>query len=146
MSDRFPLMPDSEWHETMVARFGDHVPPITRLKIRRGLQQIVAEMFEFLSLHGLLDAVDIFGIRTRNAAYAVIDSRDRPSISEDDRIALNLLFSKTQKLLSSVCEHCGRTGAIILKVGLEARLADPEIELGDRLLCQECYESWRSHD
>lgn len=139
MSDPFPLMPDSDWHEDMIARYGD-----PRLKIRRGLQQIVAEMFEFLSLHGLLDAVDIFGIRTRNTAFVVIDARDKPGTGEDDRIALDFLFEQTQRRLSEVCEHCGRAGAIFAKTGLEVRLEDPDVELGDRLLCQECYVSWRS--
>lgn len=146
MSDRFPLMPDSEWHETMAARFGDAMPPITRFRIRRGLQQIVGEMFAFLSDHGLLDAVDIFGIRTRNTAFVVIDARDKPGIGEDDRVALDFLFEQTQQRLREACEHCGRGGAVIAKTGLEARLDDPEIELGNRLLCLECYAGWRTHD
>jgi hypothetical protein len=130
----------------MVARYGDAVPPITRLQIRRGLQQIVGEMFEFLSLHGLLDAVDIFGITTRSAAFVIIDARSRPGISEGHRLALNFEIEKTQERLSEVCEHCGRAGEIIAKTGLEARLADPEIELGDRFLCRECYHDWSRRD
>lgn len=146
MSDRFPLMPDSDWHEAMIARYGDAMPPITRLHIRRGLQQLVADLFEFLSSHGLLDEVDIFGIRTRSAAYVVIDWRDRPSISDADRDILDSEIEKTRERLSEVCEHCGRGGEIVLKIGLEAQLADPEVELGDRLLCSECYADWRSRD
>lgn len=146
MSDKFPLMPDSDWHEDMILRYGGHVPPITRLQVRRGLQGVVAEMFEFLADHGLLDAVDIFGIRTRNAAFVVIDARDKPGISEDDRIALDFEFERTRERLSEVCEHCGRAGAIFAKTGLEVRLEDPDVELGNRLLCLECYESWRSRD
>lgn len=146
MSDQFPLRPDLDWYEHLVARYGDAVPPITRLRIRRGLQQIVSDMYEFLSLHGLLEAVDIFGIETRSAAWAIIDARYRPNICEDDRISLDYELEKIQERLSESCEHCGRGGAIIAKTGLEARLADPDAELGDRLLCHECYEGWRSHD
>ncbi|MDK1376830.1 MULTISPECIES: hypothetical protein [unclassified Sinorhizobium] len=143
---RFPLHPDSDWHEAMVARYGDAVPSVDQLGFRRGLQTIVTEMYEFLSLHGLLDAVDILGIETRSAAFVVIDARYKPGIYEDDRISLDFAFEKTQERLSECCEHCGRGGAIIAKAGLEARLAGPDVEFGDRLLCMECYESWRFHD
>ncbi|MCA1403075.1 hypothetical protein I6F26_00455 [Ensifer sp. IC3342] len=143
---RFPLHPDSDWHEAMVARYGHAVPSLNRLGFRRGLQTIVAEMYEFLFFHGLLDAVGILGIVTRSAAFVVIDARYKPGIYEDDRISLDFEFEKTQERLSESCEHCGRGGAIIAKAGLESRLADPDVEFGDRLLCMECYESWRFHD
>lgn len=142
----FPLHPDADWYEQLVDRYGDAVPPITRLRIRSGLQQIVAEMLEFLADHGLLEAVEILSMTTRSAAFVVIDARDRPGIGEDDRIALDFLLEKTRERLTEVCEHCGRGGALIAKTGLEARLVHPEAVLGDRLLCLECHEVWRSHD
>lgn len=117
------------------------------MRFRPGLQPIVGHLYEQLAELGLLDRVDICGIETRAAAFAIIDARYRPGTHEDDRIALDFAFEGAQGDLADTCEHCGRPGEVILKVGLEARLADPDVELGERLLCHECYESWsHGHD
>ena len=142
MSDQFPLRPDPDWYAALVARFGDAVPAVEHVRVRRGLQQIVSDMYAQLSDLDLLRHVDIYGIETRTAAWVILDARYRDGIYEDDRIALDFALEKAQERLSEVCEHCGRGGALILKIGEEARLADPSVELGDRLLCEECYESW----
>jgi hypothetical protein len=142
MSDCFPLRPDDDWYAEMRSSYGSAVPDIERLQIRRGLQNAVAEMFAQLSDLDLLRHVDIRSIKTRNAAFVVIDTDYRAGIFEDDRIALDLLFEKHAEALRTACEHCGRRGSIIAKSGLEALLDDPTAVLGDRLLCTECYQDW----
>ncbi len=142
MSDRFPLRPDAVWYDSMRARYGDAVPDIERLQIRRGLQVHVGDMYEKLHALGLIDKVDIRSVVARNATFVVIDFRERDGIYEDDRIALDFLFHGTTGDLSESCEHCGRPGSVIAKAGLEALLDDPDAAIGDRFLCVECYESW----
>lgn len=146
MSDRFPLHPDVDWYEHLVARHSDAVPPLEHLQIRPGLQSIVEDLFEKLADADRLRACRVQGIVTRNAGFVVIDARFSATATEADKRMCNCILERIQERLAEACEHCGKPGEIVLKIGMEARLADPDIELGDRLLCRECYESWRSHD
>ncbi|WP_142627987.1 hypothetical protein [Rhizobium sp. P007] len=146
MPDQFPLRPDADWYDAMIARYADALPAVDHLQIRRGLHAHVAHLFEQLHDLGLLYAVDIKSIVTRNAGFIVIDARYADGLSDSDRAALDFALDGIRGDLTEACEHCGKPGEIIAKTGLEACLADPDVELGDRLLCMECYESWRSHD
>lgn len=139
---RFPLAPESAWHADIVSRFGDAVPPITRLRFRRGLQPAVFDMFTQLADLDRLRHVDILGIVTRNAAFTVIDARISPDLGGLEREAVDFTLEATHERLAESCEHCGRYGEIVAKTGLEALLDDPDAILGDRFLCSECYESW----
>lgn len=140
--DLFPLRPDDTWYSALRARYSSGVPDIEHLRIRRGLQNSVADMYAQLSDLDLLRHVDIRSIKTRNAGFVVIGTDYRAGIYEDDRIALDLLFEKHAEALRTACEHCGRPGSIIAKSGLEALLDHPTAVLGDRLLCTECYQDW----
>lgn len=140
--DRYPLCPDDDWYAEMRARFGDVVPDIERLRFRRGLQNAVADMYAQLNDLDLLRLVDIRNIKTRHAAFVVIDTDYRAGIYEDDRIALDFCFERHAEAMRTACEHCGKPGEIVAKSGLEALLDDPNAALGDRLLCTECYQEW----
>jgi hypothetical protein len=144
MTEDFPLQPDPDWYERIVERFGDAVPPIKHLRIRRGIQSAVGEMFGELEQRGLLPVVDIFGIETRTAAWAIVDARYHRNVTEGDRKALDAVLEGAQERLTTACEHCGRRGEIVAKTGLEALLDDPDAFLGDRFICVECYEKWRA--
>nr|CAD6612694.1 hypothetical protein RKHAN_02511 [Rhizobium sp. Khangiran2] len=146
MSDRFPLRPEKTWYAAMVDRYGDAVPAIDRLQIRRGLQIHVGDMYAQLDDLDLLRHVGMKGIVTRNAGFVVIDTRYHEGIFEDDRIALDFALERHNDRLNESCEHCGKPGEIIAKIGTEALLDDPDAVLGDRLLCTGCYESWSGRD
>jgi hypothetical protein len=89
----------------------------------------------------------IHGITKRSAGFVVIDARCNSRATEADKRMCNFVLEPARERLSETCEHCGNLGEIILKIGMEARLEDPNIELRDRLICMECYESWRHrHD
>jgi hypothetical protein len=140
--DRFPLHADDTWYQATRARYGDVVPKVEHLRIRRGLQNAVADMYAQLNDLDLLRHVDISSIETRNAGFVVINADYKPGTYEDDRIALDLCLEKHAEAMRSACEHCGNPGEIIAKSGLETLLDDPSAVLGDRLLCAECYQDW----
>lgn len=144
--DRFPLRPDEYWYSEIVARYGEAVPDIDRLQIRRGLQSIVGDMYAQLYDFDLLRHVDIVSIVARNAGFVVVDARYHAGLYEDDRIALDFLLERHGERFNSSCEHCGQPGEIVAKAGMEVLLDDPDADLGDRLLCAECYEDWSHHD
>lgn len=145
MPDRFPLRPDAVWFDAMVGRYGDVVPDIESLQIRRGIQ--VHDDDFFVRLHGLdLQAVTIHSIVTRNAGFVIVDARGHVGLPDGDYGAVDPLLEHTRGRLSEACEHCGRAGEIIAKTGMEALLDDPDAVLGDRFLCVECYEDWSHHD
>ena len=144
MSETFSLRPDVDWYERLVSRYGDAVPPLEHLQIRRGLQTIVEDLFEKLDDADRFRACRIHGIETRAAAFAIIDARFTESATDADKRMCKRVLERIQERLSESCEHCGNLGEIVAKTGLEALLDDPEAILGDRLLCRECYESWRS--
>lgn len=146
MSESFPLRPGGDWYDTMVARYGDAMPPLEHLQIRRGLQSIVEDLFEKLADADRFRSCRVHGIDARNAGFLVIDARFSATATEADKRMCNRVLERIQERLSESCEHCGKPGEIVLKIGMEARLADPDIELGDRLLCAECYESWSGRD
>ncbi|RVP47342.1 hypothetical protein [Sinorhizobium medicae] len=143
-NDQFPLRPDRDWYDALRARYGDAIPAIEYLQIRRGLQSIVEDLFEKLDIADRFNVCRVYGIATRNAGFTVVDARYSETATEADKRMCNRVIERVQERLVESCEHCGRTGETIAKVGLEARLQDPDIVLGDRLLCAECYESWRS--
>jgi hypothetical protein len=146
MSDRFPLRPDADWYDALVARYGAAVPAPEHMQFRRGLQAIVGDLFEKLQGLGLIDKVDICSIVTRNAAFHVIDARYADSLSEVELAALDFALEDARGDLCESCEHCGRPGDVIAKRGMEALLDDPDAALGDRFLCTECYTEWRHRD
>jgi hypothetical protein len=145
MSDRFPLRPDDIWYDAMRAIYGDAVPDVEHMQIRRGLQSVVGDMFAQLRDLDLVHHVDIRSVVTRNAGFVVIDARGHFGLPYGEYGAVDALISETQTRLSESCEHCGKPGEIVAKVGLEALLGDPDAALGDRFLCAECYEDWSRH-
>lgn len=143
MSESFPLRPDSVWYELLVARYGDAVPPLEHLQVRRGLQGIVEDLFDKLADADRFRSCRIHGIVTRNAGFVVIDARFGDRATEADKRMCNSVLERIQERLGEACEHCGKSGEIVAKTGLEALLEDPDAALGDRLLCHECYNTWR---
>lgn len=141
MSD-FPLRPDDTWYSAMRARFSDAVPNIERLRIRRGLQDIVHDFLEKLRDADRFNACRIHSVSTRNAGFSVIDARFSDAATEADRRMCGRIIECIQERMNAACEHCGKPGEIIAKSGLEALLDDPSVALGDRLLCAECYQDW----
>jgi hypothetical protein len=139
MSERFPLRPASDWYQRLVDRYGESIPAIERLRIRRGLQEQVESLFHDLDMADPFHACCIHGIDTRSAGFVIINARFGDLATETDKRMCNRVLESARERLSEVCEHCGRHAEIILKIGLEARLADPDVELGDRMLCRECY-------
>ncbi|MCV3768898.1 hypothetical protein [Rhizobium sp. TRM95796] len=146
MSDRFPLRPDETWHAEMRARYGDAVPALEHMRFRRGLQTLVADFFEQFHDREYQRLVAVHSIVTRNAGFVVLDARGHFGLPYGEYGAVDALLSTTQERLSEACEHCGAVGEIVAKTGLEALLDDPDAALGDRLLCNECYEKWRHRD
>lgn len=146
MTDRFPLRPDDIWYSAMRDRYGNAVPDVECMQIRRGLQIHVGDMYAQLYDLDLLRHVNILSIVTRNATFVVIDTHYHAGLYDDDRIALGFALEHHGERLNTACEHCGMPGEIIAKAGMEALLDDPYAALGDRFLCSECYESWSGRD
>ena len=146
MSDRFPLRPDAVWYDAMRDRYGDAVPAIDRLRIRRGLQSTAGDLYAQLRDLDLLRLVNIVSIVTLSARHVVVDALECPGINEDARIAVDFALEHYSGRLSESCEHCGKPGEFIAKIGLEALLNDPDAVLGDRLLCTQCYDDWSGRD
>lgn len=146
MTDSFPLRPDAVWYNAMRDRYGNTVPAIERMQLRRGLQIYVGDMYAQLYDLDLLRHVDIVSIVTRNAGFVVIDARYHAGLYDDERIALDFALEHHGERLNGACEHCGKSGEIVAKTGMEVLLDDPDVELGDRFLCMECYESWSGRD
>ncbi|CUX03399.1 hypothetical protein [Agrobacterium genomosp. 2] len=144
--DRFPLRPDSLWYDAMRDRYGDAVPAIDHLQIRRGLQAIVEGLFDKLVDVDRFHACRVHGIVTRSAGFVVIDARFSDGATAADKRMCNRFLEHIHERLAESCEHCGKPGEIVAKAGLEALLDDPDAILGDRLLCTECYESWSGRD
>ncbi|KQS74304.1 hypothetical protein ASG25_21140 [Rhizobium sp. Leaf384] len=142
-SDRYPLRPDSDWYDALVAAYGEEVPAIARMRFRRGLQSHVDAMDAQLKDLGLLPHVDILSITSRGAGYVVIYAKYQSGIYEDDRIALDFCFERHAKALREACEHCGTTAEIVVKIGMEALLANPSIDIGDRCLCSPCADAFQ---
>ncbi|OCW56253.1 hypothetical protein [Hoeflea olei] len=146
LRDRFPLRPDDIWYAAMRGRYGDAVPDVEHLQFRRGLQTAVGDMYAQLHDLGLIDKVDIRSVVTRNAGFVVVDARIADCLPDIDRAAIEFVLEGARGDLVESCEHCGRPGEIVSKVGLEALLDDPDAALGDRLLCSGCYEKWSRHE
>lgn len=146
MPDPSPLRPDNDWYHAMADRYGDAVPPLEHLRIRRGLQVIVDDLFHDLDIANRLRACRLHGITTRYAGFVVIDIRYSDRETEADRRMCNRIVERAQERLCEACEHCGRPGEIIAKIGLEALLDDPDAALGDRFLCTECHQNWSADD
>lgn len=142
MPDTSPLRPDITWYHHFVARYGDAVPPIEHLQIRRGLQTIVDDLFHDLDIADRRRACRLHGITTRYAGFVVIDIRYSDHATDADWRMCNRIVERAQERLCEACEHCGRPGEIIAKTGLKALLEDPDAALGDRFLCTECYQNW----
>jgi len=146
MTDSFSLRPDAVWYDAMRDRYGAAVPEIESLQIRRGLQIHVGDMYAQLFDLDLLRHVDIVSVVTRNAGFVVVDARYHAGLYDDERIALDFALDRYNERLNAACEHCGMPGDIVAKTGMEALLDDQDAELGDRLLCAECYDSWSGRD
>lgn len=139
---RFPLRPDDTWYAEMRSRYGDFVPDVERIQIRRGLQSILHDLFELLHDADRFNACRIQGVVTRNAGFSIIDARLSDTATEADKRMCGRILDRIGARLNEACEHCGKPGSIIAKSGLEALLDDPDAVLGDRLLCTECYQDW----
>ncbi|TQN61112.1 hypothetical protein FLX27_13040 [Agrobacterium tumefaciens] len=126
----------------MADHYGDAVPPIEHLQIRRGLQTIVDDLFHDLDIADRLRACHLQGISTRYAGFVILDIRYSDRATEADKRMCNRIVERIQERLCEACEHCGRPGEIIAKTGLEALLDDPDAVLGDRFLCTECHQNW----
>lgn len=146
MPDTFPLRPDIDWYLSTADRYGDAVPPLEHLQIRRGLQVIVDDLFHDLDLADQFHVCRVYGVTTRYAGFVVIDIRYSDNDTEADRRMCNRIVERAQERLCEACEHCGKPGEIIAKTGLEALLDDPDAVLGDRFLCTECQQNWSADD
>lgn len=142
MTNRFPLHADADWYAAMADRYGDAVPPLEHLQIRRGLQVIVDDLFHDLDIADRFRASRVYGVTTRYAGFVVIDIRYSDRATEADRRMCNRIVERIQERLCEACEHCGKPGENIAKTGLEALLDDPDAVLGDRFLCTECHQNW----
>lgn len=139
MTDLYPLRPDEDWYSDIVARYGDVVPAIDRLLIRHGLRVIVENLIDQIILADRYKVCRLAGVTTRNAGFVTIEVEFSEAAHEADRRLFGMIVRQYQEILSTRCEHCGsQFNLSILKIGMEAMLADPGIEPGDRLLCIDC--------
>jgi hypothetical protein len=139
MTDLYPLRPDLDWHASLIARYGDVVPAIDRLRIRHGLRVTVEDLIDQIVLADRYKVCRLAGVTTRNAGFVAIEVEFTEAAQEADRRLIGMVVRQYQEILSTRCEHCGSESNLsILKIGMEAMLADPDIEPGDRLLCSEC--------
>ncbi|AVA21958.1 hypothetical protein [Rhizobium sp. NXC24] len=136
MSEPFPLHPDRAWYDFMVARYGDAVPPFEHLQFRRGLHTIVGDLFHDLDIADRFHAYSVHGINTLAPGVVVIDARFSSAATRADKHMCNRILERIQERLCEACEHCGREASVLVDKG------DDPI----RLLCRECYESWRDDD
>lgn len=136
MSESFPLHPDADWYDRLVARYGDAVPPIEHLQFRRGLQPIVEDLFEKLADADRFHACSVHGIETLSAGLNTIDARFAAAATEADKRMCNRILERIQERLADTCEHCGREAEVLV----DNVRGEPL-----RLLCRECYD-WSGRD
>jgi hypothetical protein len=136
MSDRFPLHPDVDWYEHLVARHSDAVPPLEHLQIRRGLQRVAEDLFHDLDIADRFHACRVLGIVTHAPGLVVIDARFSATTTRSDKHMCNRVLERIQERLCEACEHCGRAATVLVD-----KRGDPI-----RLLCRECYDGWRDDD
>jgi hypothetical protein len=141
MRDLYPLWPDARWYADILARHPDIVPEIERLRIRRGLQTLIADLIDEIALADRFKVCRLASVTTRNAGFVKGEVAFADNATEADRRMIDLVVRRYEAALSSHCEHCGSNANLaILKLGIEALLDNPSAELGDRLLCGECFK------
>lgn len=138
MPDRFPKFLPLADHDALVADFRGLAPPWSGLHIRVGLLPHVRRFLEQIQDRGLSDVVQVLGVETRDARWIVIDARLSEVITAEQKAAVNQVFFEARSWLADACEHCGRRGEIVVKVGMEVLLVQPQMALGDRFLCTSC--------
>lgn len=137
MTDRFTKGFDAHQHRLLRTLYGDLVPPLEMISVRAGWYGIVDRMFAQL---GRLQNRRDFRVRrivSRNAGYLEIVTSGGAAGAGD-------ITAEAEEAARHMCEHCGKPAGMIVKVGLEALpVIGNELELGDRLLCVDCSNTFR---
>lgn len=137
MIDRFPKQFDSVQHERLRELYGDLVPTLDFMVVRRGLYCVVDRMFAELSrLPGRHD-LRVVRVESRNAGWLVVVTTGEARGASD-------IIAAAESAARDSCEHCGKPADMVLKVGLESLLTMPRLQLGDRLLCVTCTNEFTS--
>lgn len=136
MTDRFPLGFDREHHARLRRLYGDLVPPLECIRIRPGLYDLVDLFFACLGRLQPRRDLRVRRIETRNAGFLVIDLSGSAPGADD-------VVAEAEVAARHLCEHCGGIGRMVVKVGLETKLANSGLELRDRLLCLDCAAEFR---
>lgn len=140
-TEDYPLRPDARWYADLLVRHPNIVPEIDRLRIRRGLQTLAADLIDESALADRFKVCRLASLTTRNAGFVIVEVAFTENGTEADRRMIDLVVRRYQAALSSHCEHCGSNANLaILKIGMEALLDNLGAELGDRLLCGECFK------
>ncbi|MGO7083529.1 hypothetical protein [Rhizobium johnstonii] len=107
------------------------MPPLDRIRVRAGLHAVVDQMFAQLGRMADRRGFRIVRVESTNAGFVIIETSGLAAGAED-------IVAEAKEAARTTCEHCGKPARAVVKVGLEALLTTPEIELGDRLLCTDC--------
>ena len=143
MPDRFPKFLPLADHDALAKDYPGITPPWPGLRIRVGLLPHVRRFLEQIQDRGLADVVQLVGIETRDARWIVVDAQLSEEITAEQATAVNEVFFEARSSLADACEHCGRRGEIVFKVGMEVLLKDTTMALGDRFLCTPCAEAFQ---
>ncbi|MBY5318223.1 hypothetical protein [Rhizobium leguminosarum] len=142
MTDRFRKGFDPIQHGLLRTLYGDLVPPVQMLVVRPGLYRVVDHMFANLGRLSDRRSLRVARVESRNAGFLQVVTTGGARGADD-------IISITEDEARHTCEHCGKPARLVVKVGLEALLTTPEIELGDRLLCTDCAHEFQkeiAHD
>ncbi|NKQ73407.1 hypothetical protein C3Y89_24185 [Rhizobium sp. UPM1132] len=133
--DRFPKGFDPVQHGLLRTLYGDFVPLLESIRVRAGWYGIVDEMFARLGRLRNRRDFRVLSVATRGAGNLVVETKGNASDVPD-------IIHEAHEAAYRTCEHCGQPSRLVVKVGLEALLSSPDIELGDRLLCVDCADEF----
>ncbi|MGO8083518.1 hypothetical protein [Rhizobium leguminosarum] len=139
MSDRFRKGFDPIQHGLLRTLYGDLVPSLERIRVRAGLHSVVDEMFAQLGRLPDRRSLRVVRVETRSAGFLFIETGGLAPGAED-------IIAGAKDAARSTCEHCSKPARLVVKVGLEALLATPDLVLGDRLLCVDCAHTFQKEN
>jgi hypothetical protein len=132
MSERFPRQFDHNQHQRLRKLYGERVPPIENILVRRGHHDLIDRMFAELGrLPQDRNRLRVVRIEIKAAGWLKISATGTSAKAEE-------VLLDVYEAARTICEHCGDAARLVIKVGLEALIHRPDLDPVDRLLCLDC--------
>jgi hypothetical protein len=139
MSERFPRKFDHNQHQRLRKLYGERVPPIENILVRRGHHGLIDRMFAELGhLPHDRRRLRVLRIESKAAGWLKISATGTSTKAGE-------VLANTTQAARMICEHCGATGRLVIKVGLEALIHRPYLDPVDRLLCLDCAHAFQEN-